>query len=128
VFLLIIAASGVSIAGILYWVAKHLITSTNSLNELIKSVHENMTVTVEMMQKSIKDFNEITDKLNTQMEKLDSIVENARVASDDVRTSTNMINRTVTPTLGNLHAISAGMKKALDTWNEYGKSEGEEQP
>ena len=62
----------------------------------------------------------VTEEAGGKMDKLGTIVDNIEKISEDVKSSTDMINRTVSPALGNIQAISAGMKKAVETWNEFG--------
>lgn len=120
----IIAASSIVVAATFYWLAKTLVSSAVSLKELLETVNRDVMSTVTMLQSAIKDVGDITEKVSEQTGKLDGIVENARQVSEDVKSTTGMINRTVVPTLGNLHAVSAGFRKALETWNEYeGKKE-----
>ena len=117
---LVIAGSSVTITVILYWIARNLISSSHSLEKLIESVKVNVNVTIEMLQKSIGDINRLTSDANGKMEKLDAIIDNVEELTADVKSATDMINRTVTPSLGNIQALSAGMRKAVETWNEYG--------
>ena len=115
-----IAISSVLVTAILYWVARSLISSSGSLKKLIEDVNVNIGGTVEMLQKSIIDVNEITRRVGDQMDRVEKIVGNAGDITEDLKTSADMINRTIVPTLGNLHAVAAGARKAVDTWNEYG--------
>lgn len=124
-FLAIIAFSSVAVAVIFYWLSKNLVVSSASLQNLIDSVNKDVTETVRMLQETIGDVSDITEKVSKQTERLDEIVENARLVSEDVKSTTGMVNNTVVPTLGNLHAISAGFRKALDTWNNYGDKNNE---
>lgn len=120
VALVIMAVSSVAVTVVLYWLAKSLISSSVSLNKLIETVDYNVHTTVDMLQKSIDDINVMTRRVGDNMDKLDSIVENVDNISSDVRSSMHMIDKTVVPTLTNLHSISAGARKAIETWNEYG--------
>ncbi len=127
VALVVIALAGVTVSLTLYWLAKSLISSSVSLKKLIETVDYNVHSTVDMLQKSIDDINLMTKRIGDNMDKLDSIVENVESISSDVRSSMNMIDKTVVPTLSNLHSISAGARKAIETWNEYGGNGSEKQ-
>lgn len=123
--LVVIAISGISITVLFYWLAKNLVDSSASLKNLIESINRDVTTTVQMLQDTIKDVSEITEKVGAQTDRLDEIVDNAKKVSEDVKSTTGMVNSTVVPTLGNLHAVSAGVRKALDTWNNYGGKKNE---
>ncbi|MFA6448263.1 MAG: hypothetical protein WCX65_02245 [bacterium] len=134
VMLTVIAICGVALAVTIYWVAKSLISGTASLKKLIETVDYNVHTSVDMIQRSITDINTITQKASDQMERIEAIITDAHQIGVDARTSMSMIESTLVPTLVSLHAISAGLRKGLDTWREgspdgsYRKTEAAGEP
>ncbi len=123
--LIVLAVCAVAITAILFHVARHLTSSTASLKTLIDTVDVNIRETVTMVQTSIDDVNTITKTTSGQMEKVEEIAENVRLTSGNIRTTMHVIEKTAVPLLGNFHAISAGLRKAIETWNDYGKENGQ---
>jgi len=118
VMLTVLAASGVLLALTVYWVARSLISGSASIKKLIETIDYNVHTSVDMLQRSISDINAITQRAGDQMEHVESIVSDAQQVARDARVSMRLIEETLVPVLTNLHAISAGLRKGLDTWRE----------
>ncbi len=118
VMLTILAVSGVFLAMTVYWVARSLISGAVSIRKLIETVDYNVHTSVDMLQRSIGDINLITQRVGDQMERVESIVGDAQQVARDARVSMRLIEETLVPVLTNLHAISAGLRKGLETWRE----------
>ncbi len=118
VMLTVLAASGVFLALTVYWVARSLISGSASIKKLIETIDYNVHTSVDMLQRSISDINAITQRAGDQMEHVESIVSDAQQVARDARVSMRLIEETLVPVLTNLHAISAGLRKGLDTWRE----------
>jgi hypothetical protein len=122
--LTIIAVCGVALAATIYWVARSLISGTTSLKKLIETVDYNVHTSVDMIQRSINDINVITQKASDQMEQIEAIINDGRQIGKDMRSSMAMIESTLVPALISLHALSAGLKRGLDTWRENNPEAG----
>ena len=116
--LTVIAVCGVALAVTIYWVARSLISGTASLKKLIETVDYNVHTSVDMIQRSINDINVITQKASDEMENIEAIIDDGRQIGKDMRSAMSMIETTLVPALISLHALSAGLKKGLDTWRE----------
>jgi hypothetical protein len=116
--LTVIAVCGVALAATIYWVARSLISGSASLKKLIETVDYNVHTSVDMIQRSINDINVITQKASDEMDEIEAIISDGRQIGKDMRSSMSMIETTLVPALISLHALSAGLKKGLDTWRE----------
>jgi len=123
--LTVIAICGVALAATIFWVARSLINGSASLKKLIETVDYNVHTSVDMIQRSINDINVITQKASDQMEAIEEIIGDGRQIGKDMRSSMTMIETTLVPALISLHALSAGLKKGLDTWRENNPDSGD---
>lgn len=126
VAVIVIAVCAVCITVILYWVASSLIAGTNSLKKLIETVDYNVHETVDALQQSITDVNKITEQAGEEMQRLDQILKDFQNIARDGSSSMRLIDETLAPSLINLKSISAGLRKAVETWNDSGPADGGE--
>ncbi len=118
---ILIAICAVLTTAILFWVARSLIDGSASLKKLLETVNENVERTVAELRKSIEDINEITEKAGGQMERVEEIVKDVRHAAGDARSILHATDETVVPIVSNMKSISAGLRKAVETWNDMGE-------
>ncbi|HOO57562.1 MAG TPA: DUF948 domain-containing protein [bacterium] len=126
--IVVIAICAVVLTAVIYWIAKNLISGSNSLTKLLETVDYNVQATVDKLQQSVSDVNKITEEASKQSERVEGLVSDVSSITDDVshitsdaRETINMVNNTVVPILANVHAVVAGAKKAFETWNEIGE-------
>ena len=120
VLLAIIALSFLFIAFTFYWIAKALIYSTNSIRNLIDVLDVRLKKNMNDLNHSISDINEITQRVNGHMDRVDVIVENIAHVTNDARTSMHLVESTVVPVFSNLYALIAGVRKGIEVWKGAG--------
>jgi methyl-accepting chemotaxis protein len=118
---ILIAVCAVLTTAILFWVARSLIDGSTSLKKLLETVSENVERTVAELRKSIEDINEITEKAGGQMDRVEDIVKDVRHAAGDARSILHATDQTVVPIVSNMKSVSAGLMKAVETWNDMGE-------
>jgi len=114
----VVAVASVVVAYFFSMIAKALIANTESIRLLTGNLDKRLNEVSASVQKTLNEVNAITERVNGQMDRIENIVGNIEETTQDARTSMRMVNATVTPTLGNLHAIAGGLRKGLDTWRE----------
>ena len=125
--LIVIAISSIGIAVVFSFLARALIANTEAIQKLVDHLDTRLDTALQSVQKSIDDVNGITQRVNMQMDRVESIVQNIEHTTKDARTSVHMVNATVVPVLANMHGIMGGIRKGIDTWNKTG-GEGNERP
>jgi hypothetical protein len=119
-----IAVCAIIVTAILYWVASSLIAGSNSLRKLVETIDYNVHETVDLLQHSIKDISEITERASNQMEKIEHITTDVQSVARDASSSMHMLETTLVPTLINLRSLTGGIRKSVETWNEAGAARG----
>jgi uncharacterized protein YoxC len=123
--LVVIAFSSIGIAVIFSFLARALMANTEAIQKLVDHLDARLDTALQSVQKSIEDVNGITQRVNMQMDRVESIVQNIESTTKDARTSVHMVNQTVVPMLANMHGIMGGIRKGIDTWNSTGGEENE---
>lgn len=87
-------------------VAFQLSRTLGSLNHLIKDIDEEVTPMIAKLQVTV-------DEVNSELERVDEIVESAQNLSRKVDTTTKVAQEIIASPLIKLAALSAGIKKAV---------------